>query len=108
MLKSVGLESIVNSHHLQVAKEDDARELFIMLKNLMASKNESWEVDYRSNRELIREQYAAGDLFKVGDLVESLTSGLRGYVKRCGANHLICVTENGIMFKSFAPDLQLV
>ena len=88
--------------------EDDARELFIMLKNLMASKNEAWEVDYRSNRELIREQYVAGDLFKVGDLVESLTSGLRGRVHRCGANHLICVTENGIMFKSFAPDLQLV
>lgn len=88
--------------------EDDARELFTMLKNLMATKNESWEIDHRSNKEVIREIYSEGTLIKVGDVVESLTSGLCGQVHRCGANHLIVVTEDGIMFKNFVHDVRKV
>lgn len=87
--------------------EDDAKELFIMLKNLMG-KNESWEVDYRSNKEFIRETYSEGNLFQIGDMVESLTSGLVGRVHRCGANHLICVTEDEVMFKNFVHDVRRV
>jgi hypothetical protein len=89
--------------------EEDAKQLFLMLRHIMASKNESvWQVDYRSNRDLICEKYRDGELFQRGDLVESLSTGLRGEVHRCGANHLICVTENGIMFKSFVYDVQKV
>ena len=38
-------------------------------------------------------------------MVESLSNGLVGKVHRRGANHLICITENGIMFKSFIDDV---
>lgn len=89
--------------------EEDAKQLFDMLRHIMATKNESlWQVDYRSNRDLICEKYRDGELFQRGDLVESLSTGLRGEVHRCGANHLICVTENGIMFKSFVYDVHKV
>ena len=89
--------------------EDDAKQLFTMLRHIMATKNESlWQVDYRNNRELISEMYRDGSLYQRGDLVESLSTGLVGQVHRCGANHLICVTENGIMFKSFVHDVQRV
>ncbi|QIN96883.1 cytidylyltransferase [Synechococcus phage MA10] len=89
--------------------EEDARQLFLMLRHIMATKNESvWQVDYRSNRDLICEKYRDGELFQRGDLVESLSTGLRGTVHRCGANHLICVTENGIMWKSFVYDVHKV
>ena len=89
--------------------EEDAKQLFLMLRHIMATKNESvWQVDYRGNRDLICEMYRDGLLYQAGDLVESLSTGLRGKVHRCGANHLICVTENGIMFKSFVHDVQKV
>lgn len=90
--------------------EEDARELFIMLKNLMGTKNEEsgWPVDYRNHKEILHEAYRQGELFSRGDLVESLSTGLVGEVHRCGANHLICVTENGIMFKSFIHDVTAV
>jgi hypothetical protein len=89
--------------------EEDAKQLFLMLRHIMATKNESvWEVDYRGNRDLICEMYRDGLLYQTGDLVESLSTGLVGKVHRCGANHLICVTENGIMFKSFVYDVQKV
>ena len=85
--------------------EEDARELFIMLKNLMAQKNE----DYRwHSKTTLYEMYRNGKLYRAGDLVESLSTGLVGKVHRCGANHLICVTENGIMFKSFIDDVHSV
>lgn len=87
--------------------EEDARNLFRQLQQLMGRK-ESWEIDYRSNKEQIREIYTEGKHIRVGDVVESLTSGLRGHVHRCGANHLIVVTEDGVMFKNFVHDVQKV
>ena len=83
--------------------EEDARELFIMLKNLMGQKNEDYR--WHGSRTKLYEMYRNGELYQRGDMVESLSTGLVGKVHRCGANHLICVTENGIMFKSFIDDV---
>lgn len=87
--------------------EDDARELFDAIK-MYGAKNEEWEVDYREHKEFIREMYRQGHLYQPGDVVESLVSGLVGEVHRCGANHVICVTEDDIMFKSFITDIHLI
>jgi hypothetical protein len=89
--------------------EEDARKLFDAVR-MFGQKNESmaWEVDYRSHKEFIREIYREGELIAEGDIVESLTSGLVGRVHRCGTNHVICVTENGIMFKNFVHDVQVI
>lgn len=87
--------------------EEDARELFNQLRAFMV-KNEDWQVDYRNNRGVIRDLYLEGRLYSRGDVVESLTSGLVGEVHRCGTNHLICVTEDGIMFKNFIHDVQAI
>jgi hypothetical protein len=86
---------------------EDAKSMFDSIKMFM-QKNEEWEVDYRSHRQTLREKYATGRLYNRGDVVESLTSGLVGEVHRRGANHLICVTEDGIMFKSFIHDVQAI
>lgn len=86
---------------------DDAKSLFQSLRMFM-QKNEAWEIDHRANRETLREKYATGRIFNRGDMVESLTNGLIGQVHRRGANHLICVTEDGIMFKSFIHDVHAI
>jgi hypothetical protein len=66
---------------------------------------ELWQIapsfDYLS----LREKYYNKEIFKRGDIVESLHTGLRGKITRRGANHLICVTESGIMFKSWIKDV---
>ena len=85
-------------------KGDIAKRLFAALQ-MYGQKNEDWEVAPRYNQELIREMYRDGALYQVGDIVESLSSGLIGRVHRCGTNHLICVTEDGIMFKNFIHDV---
>jgi hypothetical protein len=86
---------------------EDAQELFQNLRQFMV-KNEDWQVDYRGNREVIRDLYLEGRLYSRGDVVESLSSGLIGEVHRCGTNHLICVTEDGVMFKNFIHDVQSI
>jgi hypothetical protein len=81
--------------------EKDARELFDAVQTF-GMKNEEY------SQEELRMLYADGNLFRVGDIVESLPTGLVGEIHRCGANHLIVVTEDGIMFKSFIQDVQAI
>ena len=50
----------------------------------------------------IREQYIAGDIFKVGSLIES--RGKEGKVIRRGANHLICLDEESNMFRCWVSE----
>ena len=89
--------------------EEDARDLFQHLRDAMLQqKAESWEVDHRTNQELISEAYRTGEYIREGELVEHLGSGLVGSVSRRGCNHLICVTENGIMFKAFPHDVVVI
>ena len=64
-----------------------------------------WEIAPKFDYSGLREKYYNKEIFKRGDLVESMTTGLRGEVTRRGANHLICVTESGIMFKSWIKDV---
>lgn len=85
--------------------EEDIKKLFEAIRQF-SQVQEEWEVDARANQEYIRELYREGELFSEGDIVEHLTSGLIGEVHRCGTNHVIALTSDGIMFKSFIHDLQ--
>lgn len=53
----------------------------------------------------LREKYISGEIFKEGDIVQSLTTGMTGKIIRRGTNHLICVTEDSSMFKSWIKDV---
>jgi hypothetical protein len=53
----------------------------------------------------LREKYISGEIFKEGDIVQSLITGMTGKIIRRGTNHLICVTEDSVMFKSWIKDV---
>ena len=65
-----------------------------------------WEIAPKYDLENLRESYVAKDIFNIGDRVENLNTGMIGRIIRRGANHLICVTENNFMFKSWVKDLK--
>ena len=65
-----------------------------------------WEIAPKYDLENLRESYIAKKIFNIGDRVENLNTGLIGRIIRRGANHLICVAENNIMFKSWVKDLR--
>ena len=85
--------------------QEDVKRLFDAIRTF-SQVNEMWETDTKDNQEQIREMYHDGFLFNEGDIVESMTTGLIGEVHRCGTNHVICLTSDGIMFKSFIHDVQ--
>ena len=54
---------------------------------------------------VLRDNYVSGNIFNLGDIVESLNTGLIGTIVRRGTNHLICVTQENYMFKSWIRDV---
>ena len=66
---------------------------------------EMWEIAPRFDAKGLREQYINGVIYKIGDIVESLHTGLIGKIVRRGTNHLICVTKEDYMFKSWIRDV---
>jgi hypothetical protein len=66
---------------------------------------EGWEIAPKFNYQVLRENYVSNNIFKIGQLVENLNTGLIGRIIRRGTNYLICVTEDKIMFKSWIKDV---
>jgi len=66
---------------------------------------ELWQIAPKYDPRGLRENYLNEKIFRVGDKIQNLNTGLIGEVMRRGTNHLICVTENGFMFKSWTKDL---
>ena len=64
-----------------------------------------WDIAPKYDMRNLRENYVRGKIFRIGDKVQNLNTGLIGEVMRRGTNHLICVTEEGYMFKSWIKDV---
>ena len=64
-----------------------------------------WEIAPKYDQRGLREQYVNGLIYRLGDIVESLHTGLVGTIIRRGTNHLICVTKEDYMFKSWIRDV---
>ena len=91
-------------------KDADAQALFDAVRTGMGIKKqkvtaEMWEIAPRFDARGLREQFVNGLIYNIGDIVESLNTGLIGKIIRRGTNHLICVTEEDHMFKSWIRDV---
>jgi len=92
--------------------DDMKKEYFEELRRSMGSDrnpqvrniDSEWQMDLDTEKEYLGELYRTGNLFQVGDMIEHSPTNLIAKIHRCGANHLICVTEEGYMFKSFIHD----
>ena len=87
--------------------QKDAEELFKKIRKAMNIKEgwSLWEIAPKFDWQGLRENYIGEKIFRVGQLVENMNNGLVGRIIRRGANHLICVTEDKIMFKSWIKDV---
>jgi phosphopantetheine adenylyltransferase len=89
----------------------DAMELFDVIRQSMGIEQiqqegyDVWEIAPKFDAHSLRENYISENIFKIGQLVENLNTGLIGRIIRRGTNYLICVTEGGIMFKSWIKDV---
>ena len=91
-------------------KDADAQALYDAVRTGMKIKKNSvtaemWEIAPRFDARGLREQYVNELIYKIGDIVENLNTGLIGEIVRRGTNHLICVTQENVMFKSWIRDV---
>ena len=94
-------------------RRPDREELFNSVVKSMTrgSKQENlelWKIAPELDMESLRSNYREGNLYQVGSMIENINTGLVGEVKRRGTNYLICVTEDGIMFKSWLQNVRMV
>jgi phosphopantetheine adenylyltransferase len=93
--------------------DGDTQNLFNAVRQGMGAKKSKlkkesynlWEIAPKFDQRTLRENYIAGKIFRIGDKVQNLNTGLIGEVMRRGTNYLICVTEDGNMFKSWIKDV---
>ncbi len=90
--------------------DGDTQQLFDAVRTGMKLKkkkevSEMWEIAPKFDPKGLREQYVGGFIYKIGDIVENLNTGLIGKIIRRGTNHLICVTKEDYMFKSWIRDV---
>ncbi len=93
-------------------KDADIQAVFDAVRTGMQGKQKKvkesydlWEIAPRDDQRGLRENYVKGLIYKIGDIVESLNTGLIGEIIRRGTNHLICVTKENYMFKSWVKDV---
>ena len=90
-------------------KDDDVQSIFNAVRSGMKLKKTSvtelWQIAPKYDARGLREQYVTGKLYRIGDMIENLNTGLIGKIIRRGTNHLICVTEENHMFKSWIKDV---
>jgi len=87
-----------------------AKDYFIAVRQAMGAEEVQecwniWEIAPKEDPENLREAYISKEIFDIGTKVEDVNTGLIGRILRRGANHLICVTEGQIMFKSWIKDV---
>ena len=90
--------------------DGDTKALFDAVRQGMGSKKkkevaEMWEIAPEIDPKGLRDNYVSGNIFNLGDVVENLNTGLIGKIVRRGTNHLICVTQENYMFKSWIRDV---
>ena len=91
-------------------KRNQAKDYFVAVRQAMGVKEVKecwniWEIAPKDDPENLREAYINKEIFDVGTKVENVNTVLIGRIIRRGANHLICVTEDNIMFKSWIKDV---
>lgn len=90
------------------ALDDEAtKQLYNTLRKSMkvAESYNMWEIAPKYDWIGLRDNYIRGNIFNVGDIVENINTGLVGKIIRRGANYLICVTEDNVMFKPWIRDV---
>tara|TARA_B100001142_G_C14261985_1_gene627400 strand:- start:170 stop:1390 length:1221 start_codon:yes stop_codon:yes gene_type:complete len=90
--------------------DGDTKALFNAVRQGMSVKKkkkveELWQIIPKFDMKNLRENYISGKIFKIGDIVENINTGLVGKIIRRGTNHLICVTEEDYMFKAWIHDV---
>tara|TARA_Y100000589_G_C27147491_1_gene627477 strand:+ start:608 stop:1822 length:1215 start_codon:yes stop_codon:yes gene_type:complete len=90
--------------------DDGKKNIFKAVRSSMGINEEwgIWEMAPKFDLQTLRENYVENIIYRLGELVENVNTGLIGRIIRRGTSYVICVTENKMMFKSWIKDINEV
>jgi len=90
--------------------KDSKKQIFTTVRSSMGINEEwgIWEMAPKFDLQTLRENYVDNIIYKLGELVENVNTGMVGRIIRRGTSYVICVTENKMMFKSWIKDINEV
>ena len=90
--------------------KDSKKQIFTAVRSSMGINEEwgIWEMAPKFDLQTLRENYVDNIIYKLGELVENVNTGMVGRIIRRGTSYVICVTESKMMFKSWIKDINEV
>ena len=90
--------------------KDSKKQIFTTVRSSMGINEEwgIWEMAPKFDLQTLRENYVDNIIYKLGEMVENVNTGMVGRIIRRGTSYVICVTENKMMFKSWIKDINEV
>ena len=90
--------------------KDSKKQIFTTVRPSMGINEEwgIWEMAPKFDLQTLRENYVENIIYKLGELVENVNTGMIGRIIRRGTSYVICVTESKLMFKSWIKDINEV
>ena len=90
--------------------KDAKKQIFTAVRSSMGINEEwgIWEMAPKFDLQTLRENYVENIIYKLGELVENVNTGMIGRIIRRGTSYVICVTESKLMFKSWIKDINEV
>ena len=90
--------------------KDSKKQIFTAVRSSMGINEEwgIWEMAPKFDLQTLRENYVENIIYRLGELVENVNTGMVGRIIRRGTSYVICVTESKLMFKSWIKDINEV
>ena len=90
--------------------KDNKKQIFTAVRSSMGINEEwgIWEMAPKFDLQTLRENYVENIIYRLGELVENVNTGMIGRIIRRGTSYVICVTESKLMFKSWIKDINEV
>ena len=83
----------------------EAKSIYMQLRKSMNLEEQLWQIAPKLDYNSLREEYYQENIFNVGDIVESLTTGIEGEIIVRGANYIIMMDEEGRTFRQWLDSI---
>lgn len=86
-------------------KSADAKSIYMQVRRSMNLEEELYQIAPKLDPQSLREEYFQERIFNVGDVVESLSTGVVGNIIFRGSNYVIMMDEEGRTFRSWLDNI---
>ena len=86
-------------------KGSEAKSIYMQLRKSMNLEESLWQIAPKLDHDTLREEYYQENIFNVGDIVESLTTGVEGEIIVRGPNYIIMIDEEGRTFRQWLDNI---